>query len=419
MTIRDKNRIINIIKQDLQIKKFCMYGFFKNLKFFEPYLLVYLSVAGLNLFQIGILISVRAAITIIFEVPSALIADFYGKKKELLICFLFYMMSFILLFVGKEYYIFLLGMVFFGLGEAFRSGTHKAMILSYLESKDWYKYKAYVYGRTRSYSLVGSSLSAILSIVILYLIPMMKWIFIASIIPYIFDFILIMTYPDCLNEKKGDIQTRKEFWFFGLKQVSNIMKHNDQLSLLMSSATFDSVFKSMKDYIQPILGLFILSTGIGVFGHLNKTQSLNLYLGSLYALFYIFSSIGTRNVFRLTNKFGSIKVFEKSFDLMGVFLIVLGILVKEKLIFLTMMVYLALYVLMNLRRPTFVDVISDYMIKEERVTVLSVESQLKALLTIFIAPIFGFIADKLSISVLFVFIGLVFLSLNRFLLRKV
>lgn len=39
------------------------------------------------------------------------------------------------LFLGNGYGLISVGMLFFGLGEAFRSGTHKAMIYSYLEKK--------------------------------------------------------------------------------------------------------------------------------------------------------------------------------------------------------------------------------------------------------------------------------------------
>ena len=44
-------------------------------------------------------------------------------------------------------------MVFFGFGEAFRSGTHKAMIMAYLDKKDIKDSKSKVYGKTRSFSL--------------------------------------------------------------------------------------------------------------------------------------------------------------------------------------------------------------------------------------------------------------------------
>ena len=71
-----------MIRSDLQIKKFCAYGFLKNLKFFEPYLLIFLMGKGISLFEIGILISVREIIINVFEIPSGVIADYFGRKRN-------------------------------------------------------------------------------------------------------------------------------------------------------------------------------------------------------------------------------------------------------------------------------------------------------------------------------------------------
>ena len=83
-------QVYNSIKKDHQIWKFSAYGFLKNLRFFEPYLLIFLIGNGLSLFQIGILYGIREAITYIFEVPSGIIADYFGRKQELYMCFTFY-----------------------------------------------------------------------------------------------------------------------------------------------------------------------------------------------------------------------------------------------------------------------------------------------------------------------------------------
>ncbi|MFA6843531.1 MAG: MFS transporter, partial [Bacilli bacterium] len=76
-----------IILKDKQIIKFSLYGFLKNLQFFEAYLIIYLTSNSISLFEIGILIAIREIIVNIFEVPSGLMADYFGKKKELCLCF--------------------------------------------------------------------------------------------------------------------------------------------------------------------------------------------------------------------------------------------------------------------------------------------------------------------------------------------
>ena len=85
------------------------YGLLKNLRFFEPYLYIYLLSLNIDLFHIGILFSIREIIIYIFEIPSGIIADEYGKKKELMICFLFYIISFVFFFVGGNFFIILAG----------------------------------------------------------------------------------------------------------------------------------------------------------------------------------------------------------------------------------------------------------------------------------------------------------------------
>ncbi len=409
------SQIYDEIKRDKQIWKFCFYGLLKNLKFFEPYLLIYLLCMDLNLFKIGILFSIREVITYIFEVPSGLIADNYGKKKELMMCFAFYMISFVFFFIGESFYILTIAMIFFGLGEAFRSGTHKAMIYSYLEQKGWFQHKTFVYGRTRSFSLLGSAISAFISIIFILNLPSVRWIFLICIIPYIADFLLIWSYPDSLDEARHGKLSLKQFFSLGIAQVKNILFNKKLNRILISSSLYDAIFKSIKDYIQPILKITILATAASQIKGLEGEDVLKIYLGIIYGVFYIFSSISSRNVYRLNKVVKSDKLLEISFDLMAILLLLLTIAIKIDLTMVVIGIFFILYIFKDGRRPIFVDVCGDHMEKRERATVLSVDSQLKALFTIILAPAFGFIADKYSIGTLFLSIAIFIVIVNRFL----
>ena len=50
------------------------------------------------------------------------------------------------------------------------AGTHKAMVLLWLQRNDLMNCKAYLYGRTRSWSLIGSGVSAVSSVGIMMLV---------------------------------------------------------------------------------------------------------------------------------------------------------------------------------------------------------------------------------------------------------
>ena len=69
------------MKKDLQFYKFSLYGFLKNLKFFEIFIILFFREKGLSFFQIGFLFSISSLLTNVFEVPTGLFSRFLGQKK--------------------------------------------------------------------------------------------------------------------------------------------------------------------------------------------------------------------------------------------------------------------------------------------------------------------------------------------------
>lgn len=406
-----------LIKKDIQVKKFGYYGLLKNLQFFEPYLYVYLLSLDVNLFHIGLLIAVREIIIYVFEIPSGIFADYYGKKTELIICFVFYIISFVLFFVANNFILFMLAMILYGLGDAFRSGTHKAMIYSYLEKNKWFDEKAYVYGRTRSFSLIGSSASAFASIFLIIYFKDLSWIFLLTVVPFIFNFALILTYPNYLNEKKESELSFIKFLRLSYFQLKSIFKSVKLLTILTSSSLFDAIFKTVKDYIQPIIVLTITSLG---FSFLNFDDEINkkIVLGLIYGVFYIFSSVASRQVYRLKQFANSKILMNLLFDTMAVILVLIFLFIRLEITIVLIVLYLLLYLLKNARRPLIVDVAGDVMEKQERATVLSIDSQLKALFVIVLAPVFGFISDYYSIGTAFLVFAIGIFVSNGFIKYK-
>jgi len=401
------------IKKDRQIKKFCAYGFLKNLKFFEPYLVVYLLGFDLNLFEIGLLYSLREAIMYLFEIPSGIIADHYGKKKELMMCFLFYMISFVFFFIGGSFGFFAIAMFFFGLGEAFRSGTHKAMIYSYLEQKDWFSHKTFVYGRTRSFSLVGSSISALLSIIFVLSLPSLRGLFLIGVIPYLLDFVLIASYPANLDEKKDTELSMGHVFLEGFKSLSVLGKDRKLRGVILSSSSFDAFFRTIKDYVQPLLLILFVGSIQD-----EATLQVKVTLGVLYGVMNLASAFASRNVYRLTEKSSPLDWMNRLFDGFGLMagLIALGIYIEQPI--LIMLAFFTLFIMKDSRRPLFVATAGDLIPKKQRATILSVESQLRALMLIILAPLFGFFAEQVPLSLLFLGLGLVLLLFNRWLVAS-
>ena len=418
------------ILKDPLMRKFRFYGFFKNLRFFEPYLIVmlyiYLSAfeAEFILFKIGLIFLVQEVFTYIFEVPSGILADRFGKKNELLLCFVFYIISFILYFVGlgqniRYFFIIFIAAAFFGLGESFRSGTHKAMILTWMDRNDFQDYKTFVYGRTRSWSLIGSTVNGIVSIFMVLFIPDSQWVFIITIVPYLLDFILIASYPSYMNEHiPTDASFFKEMGK-GFKDMFLAFKNKKLIRGVFSSSTYDAIYKSIKDYIQPVIIIYIgvIISNLGLISlDLGEDDLITIILGTMYSIFYIFSSIASRNAYRIKEL---VKGAKRAMDLL--FYSFAGVLVLNAIFIwvdipaVVIFLFLFIYIFENFRRPLAVDYLGEVIKKEQRATMLSVEAQFKSILVFIFAPLFGLIAD-FSIPSLFIGIAGFMIIVNLLLL---
>jgi len=395
-----------------QLTKFGFYGLLKNLRFFDPFMLYYLVQSGIDLTGIGFLIAIREVMIYVFEVPSGVIADKLGKRNELVLCFLFYIGAFILFFIGGSYYIFVLAYVLFGLGEAFRSGTHKAMIMDFLEYHNIKDDKAKVYGKTRSYSLIGSSISSLIAIGLVLYLPNLSLLFLVSIIPYILDLVLILTYPDYLNIREESFVTVKEFMYSMFKLLYDTLLIKKTRRLLLDSSLYNAIYKTIKDYVQPILESLML--GVIVITILDSDENVEVILGITYALIFIISSFASRYSYILVNKFKRDSILNISWILSMMVYILLSLFIES--LYMVVLFFTLIYVIQNVRKPFMVGKIGDFTNKTNNASTLSVESQLTSMFIIVMAPTLGAVYDNFGPR--YVFILLAILSLFMFIVKK-
>ena len=160
--------MLNKTIKNLQYYKFSAYGFLKNLRFFDAFFILFLIDQGLSYTQIGVLYAVREIAINLLEIPSGMMADAFGRRKALIISFLSYIASFLIFYFSNNFFLFLLAFILFGAGDAFRSGTHKGLIMDYLKQQGWSEQKIAYYGHTRSWSQRGSALSSIIAGLIIF-----------------------------------------------------------------------------------------------------------------------------------------------------------------------------------------------------------------------------------------------------------
>ena len=391
--------------KNLQYYKFCFYGFFKNLRFFEAFLILFFLENGLDFLQIGILYSIREIIIVLMEMPSGLLADTFGRRKTLVTAFIIYAVSFIGFSVSNNFMLFAFSMAVFALADAFRTGVHKAMIFQYLKVQGWEKQKINYYGHTRSWSQAGSAISAVIAAFVVFVSGSYQLIFVAATIPYLIDAVLIWSYPKYLDGEKVSFSKSHLTNQFTLvfdsfkKSFSNIRIFRTLTNLSL----YTGYYRSVKDYIQPLIKVMALS--LPLFAWLTDEKKTALLIGGFYFFTYLLTSIASKHSGSFNKYF---KTASKPMNLTIITGFATGIAVglffEYGFYVVSVLGFVLLMIIENLRKPIGISLIAEQSEDKAMASVLSAQSQAKSVFAAIIAPLLGLAADIFSpgISVLII-----------------
>jgi MFS family permease len=387
------------IPRDKMFYQFSAYGFLKNLRFFDPFIILIFRSYGLSFLQIGLLYSIRDVATNILEIPTGLLADSFGRRKAMVGAFLSYIISFFILYVFEDFWILALAMILFASGEAFRSGTHKALILEYLVINKISDLKVAYYGMTRSASQLGSALNALIAAGLVFYTGDYRIMFLASVFPYILDLINLILYPAELDGKitpdKG-----KGFWERITETLSGfrgIFQDGHQMRSLLNSASYIGVFKTSKDYLQPVLAAWVLSAAF--FPGFETSQREAVVIGLVYFLIYLMTSFASRRAYTISAWFSSMIKAVNITYLAGIgLLLAAGILVYLEMEPLAVACFIGMFLINNIRRPINVGVISDQISSKIMASGLSAESLMTTIFTAVFAPLLGYLVDRFGLG---------------------
>lgn len=295
-----------------------------------------------------------------------------------------------------------LAMIVFAFGEAFRSGTHKAIILKYLQTKGIEDHKVEYYGHTRSASQLGAALAALIAAGIVFYTGNFRILFFFSIIPCILGLLLIISYPVkidksliCLGENlkvKLIAQIRAT-----VRNFSNALHRQHLLRGFANSASFDAFFKATESYLQPIMQIQALTLPVLLFTR--DYQQVAIIVGSIYFIIHITTSYGAKNACRIATRACSLPAAANIAFIIGISLLAtvsLSVILGSYII--SIAAFLGLHLIYNIRRPIIVGHFADIIPHHTMATCLSIETQLRTLLVAGVTPLAGFLADKIGIG---------------------
>jgi hypothetical protein len=314
----------------------------------------------------------------------------------MLFSYLAYMIAFLCfgLFPDQLPYLFV-AVFFFGIGEAFREGTHKSMIFTWLRLNGRLDEKTKVYGYTRSWSKIGSAASIPIATAIAYYSDQLNHLFLAALIPYCLGFISLCTYPKELDGQPVSEVSLKLVVVHMWQTLRDATKIAGLRRLMIESMSFEGFFDVIKDYVQPMIKAMIL--GVPLLLTLGDDRRGTLLIGAVYFLFHLGSAWSSRKAHRISERFGG-EAPASGFMWRGMTLIYLVMLpcLAFELYYPVIALFFILYLAQSAWRPLIISRFDAYSPETQGTSVLSVESQSQTLAKMFFAPALGLIVDSVD-----------------------
>jgi MFS family permease len=398
--------------KNLQYAKFCAYGFLKDLRFYEPFMLLVFLDKGLSYLEIGTLYATREVLINLTEVPSGIFADSVGRRMTMVFSFLAYILAFITFYFADSFEILLLAMAAYAFGDAFRTGTHKAMIFDYLRLNGWEDQKTYYYGHTRAWSQRGAAVSALIAALLVLYQGSYAPIFLFTIIPYVLNVFLILSYPKNLDGKRhtSDRRITEEFVSV-MRSLIASMKSLAMVRTISSQALYTGYYKAFKDYLQPLLETLALS--LPIFLAWEDQKRTALVIGIVYSILYAATAFASSKSGTFASHFNGLATPLNLTLLIGVTLgLVSGLLLHLSYVVLSVVLYLGIYILENLRKPMGIAYVSERMDQTSLASGLSVESQAESLFAAAIALLLGWFSNLFGVGLGILSVSLICLLLG-------
>lgn len=383
-----------------QFRKFCAYGFLKNLLFFEPFLILFLRDTGMSYTQIGLLISFQLITQNILEIPAGILADSMGRRRTMMASFGFYIAAFLVFFISYSISGFVTAMFLFAVGEALRTGTHKAMIFDYLKLNGWQSEKVAYYGITRAWSQRGSAISALLAAFFVIATRDYRLIFMISVVPYLADFILVASYPTALDGSKTGFHLSeiRVNYARNIKEFFYSFKKPGLLKTTINNSIYSGYYKAVKDFLQPILAALALSLPVMI-GYSDEQRSA-LVVGIVYFFIYQATSYASRKSSAFSKRTSNLQQ-ALSLSLWTGLLAgtISGLTYYAGYPSIAVAFYIIIYLIENLRKPIAISETANQLDSDILATVLSTASQFETLFAALLSAMLGIIADLFGLGI--------------------
>jgi len=377
------------------IKLFYVYIFLNRLELWLPTVALFLLDRGFSLTQYATVDAIWYVSTLVFEIPTGVITDRYGKKVSLLIAALSLSLSLFILALGGSFLSMVIAYVLWGFASSFESGTYDALIYDTLKQIDREEDYRKVMGQAKTLTILAGALGSAAAGWLGSIRLGLPIILTAAIALLLCPLVLLFKEPDVA-------QVREPSHLLHVKESIKYVCHHRSIALLIVySAILETAVWGLYIFYQPLLH----SLGIPVVG-----------TGFVYFLFRLFGAGGAYLSDALYRVVGKVSIYFIPLCFVAC-VFSMGYAVSPwvlSFIFVIFFIEGSSYPILN-------DLLNKNLPSGKRATIISLGAVLACLMGTLVYPALGRIADASSLQTTFKMLGvgvLVSMSLVLVLLRK-
>lgn len=323
-----------------------------------PVYVLYFRHYQINLFQIALLAAIFEASILIFEMPTGLVADTYGRKISVILSALVSVISGILFIFFPILFGFIIAGILNGLGETLRSGALEAWLVDSLKHEGKEEKIKYAFAQGTKYRIIGNLSGLILGGYLASLNMKLAWI------PFTLIFSILCMF--LILKMKEEYKIGKTISDRILSRISEtikksliVIKSQKLIFALLLLALFSEFsFETISQYWQVHFSenLFI------------KTE----YFGWILVISSVVTLLLIDKVTKLSEKFkhevSSLVILEILFLLS---LLVIALTFSP---ILAILLFVLLQSFASFKEPIFLDLYNKHIPSEQRATLLSFQS---------------------------------------------
>lgn len=378
-----------------------VYNFFLQLNMTSAIWVLYLAFRGMSLIEIGILESIYHITGLILEIPSGAIADLYGRKFSVVAGRVVNLISCILMITANSFLEFAISFILSSAAMNLNSGAAEALIYDSLkESGEEGKYKK-IWGQTAFIMSISQGIAILLGGILADVKFLYAYVF-GAIVQIIALMVSLNFTEPTVNRKHniGNLKKKKENIFINQLKISiDILKcRKIVLYIIMFSALLGSLQTTVFFYSQKFFSDM---------GYTKTIIAVICFIGS------IVEAYSSKYAYKIEKRLNIREILISLSALNVIALVGLAFVAEFSIGF---------YLLTNLTGGLAFTILSDYINgripSESRATILSFESLWFSIFMIGVFPLFGFIAEKIGLTLTFGIIALVYIPAIIFLMLK-